>query len=299
MIPLEHTAARTEYGTLRAAIDEAVAAAVSAVTPHELRAAVTHAVTGGKRVRPLLCTLMCRAVGGNAMDALEAASGIELLHASSLVHDDIMDASPTRRGRPTVDARYGTPAAVLAGDTLIALAFRAVRRAETASGRALLGIFTEAFLQVCEGQGLDLHPDPSGGRLHRSMVEKKTAKLIEASAVIGATLGTTDARMVRRAGTFGRCIGMAFQAHDDLLDAVGDEEIMGKPSGLDRRNNRQTFLSLAYSAEEPTVERALDSARKTVAAYTGRACRFLDALPASDARDLLRDLAVALAGRLS
>jgi geranylgeranyl pyrophosphate synthase len=134
------------------------------------------------------------------------------------------------------------------------------------------------------------------------MVEKKTACLLEASAAIGAMVATDAEERIRAAAQFGRNLGLAFQAHDDLLDALGDERVMGKPAGLDARNGRQTFLTLAHPSCAPAAEATAsphEAARAVVARHTDAACRLLDTLPPSPSREMLRDLATMLTNRQS
>lgn len=304
MIAMEHTAESRRYESLRSAIDGTIDSAIADLEPALLREAVAHAAGGGKRVRPMLAVLMCGAVGGREADALQAAAAIELMHTSSLVHDDIMDRSELRRGRETLHHLHGIPTAVLAGDALLAVAFRMIQRVASPNSVAIMEHFAGAFLHVCEGQGLDLHlegKDNVPSELHRRMVEKKTARLIESASAIGALLGTADPVVIREAALFGYNIGMAFQAHDDLLDAVGEEEVMGKPAGIDSRNGKQTYLTLAYPAPKASCERAggIEATRHLVARYTTAACAFLDTLPASESREMLRNLATSLAERRS
>lgn len=301
MMPLQDMPADARCRSLRTAVDETLAAAIRTVEPPRLKAALAHALDGGKRVRPLVTMFACGAAGGRETDAVDAAAAVELLHTSSLVHDDIMDRSPLRRGRPTLHVHYDVPTAVLAGDMLIALAFRLIQHQETQRPAALLRTFTSSFVALCEGQGLDL--DLSGRDavqpgLHAAMVERKTARVLEASAAIGALVATGEEEIVQAAATFGRHLGMAFQAHDDLLDATGDAAVMGKPAGQDAQNGRHTYLSLAWpQAEGPSGADPLAGARAVVARHTGRACHTLDGLPPSPSREMLRMLAATLTER--
>jgi geranylgeranyl diphosphate synthase, type I len=287
---------------LSAAVDETIALQLSRVEPPELREAVMHVAFGGKRVRPLLTMLSCGAAGGNPLDALHAAAAIELLHTSSLVHDDIMDDSPLRRGVPTLHTMYGSAMAILAGDTLIALAFRLMQAITSPNKDRVLGKFTNGFLHTCEGQGYDLALSRGDGvtiERHRTMAEKKTADLMGTASSIGAMIGTTNEEHIVALEWYGRDLGMAFQAKDDLLDVVGDEKKLGKPVGNDRRNRSATFLNggdTARSVTDPAA-RALGSA--CVARYVDSACLHLKALPDGPSRDILKHFAHHLAQRES
>lgn len=273
---------RLVNGRLHGLLDE--------ISPPPLRTPMLHALEGGKRIRPLLALASCAAAGGRESDALDAASAIELLHAASLVHDDIMDGSDLRRGRPSVQAAFGVPAAVLAGDAMIALSFRSIRRTRGPNRERILQEFEEAFLVTCEGQAEDLGLSaaaPADGDAHRETARRKTAKLLEACAAIGALAAAADDSAVQLLRRFALHLGMAYQMRDDLLDALGDEAVTGKPAGQDARNGRTTFLT-ANPAER--VSALVDQ-------HTRSACSTLDSLPAAPAREHLRSLAGSLAGR--
>jgi geranylgeranyl pyrophosphate synthase len=269
-----------------------------------MREALSGIVQGGKRVRPLLALLSASAAGGREEDALDAATALELLHASSLIHDDIMDHSPLRRGRPAIHTHYGVPMAVLAGDTLIALAFRTIHSTTSSQKHLMVQEFTTAFLELCEGQSLDLflgQTDAVDTTNHRKMVECKTAKLFESAAVIGGLAATADPFVIRSLRSFGQNIGMAYQAKDDLLDVVGMEHLLGKPTGADERNGKHTYLKLAnpYKTDNSTIAVAVDNVSATVRQYTERAILALNGLPATAAQEQLRGFAVSLAERSS
>jgi geranylgeranyl pyrophosphate synthase len=152
-----------------------------------------------------------------------------------------------------------------------------------------MGKFTNAFLHTCEGQGYDLlltRGDRATVEAHRKMVEKKTALLMEAAASIGAMIGTSNEEHILALGRFGFDLGMAFQAKDDLLDAVGDEKTIGKPVRADRRNGKATFLTVGTAV-------AVDQ----VGEYIASACRALECLPPIPARDHLKSLAEFLLSR--
>jgi geranylgeranyl pyrophosphate synthase len=268
------------------------------VEPSYLREALQHATHGGKKVRPLLTLLACSAAGGNWHSALDAATAIELLHTSSLIHDDLMDESPLRRGVPTLHTAYNIPTAILAGDTLIALAFELVHHIDMPSAAEMARVLNRAFRDLCEGQAYDVacssgHPFDSSQ--HRMMVEKKTAALFRAAGEIGALHATEDRPTIRALSRFAYCLGMAFQAQDDLLDAVGDEATMGKPVMLDRKNGRQTYYTLVSTDGEGSA----NLVAATVDRFTAEALEALSDLPPSDAREVLTLLARSLENRES
>ncbi|MFN0156716.1 MAG: polyprenyl synthetase family protein [Bacteroidota bacterium] len=302
MIPLEVKQSDTRQFCVNE-LDQVLRDCAGHIQPPSLREAVGHALQGGKRIRPLMTMLVCDAVGGGVREALPVAAAIELLHTSSLIHDDIMDTAPLRRGLPTVHEQWDIPTAILAGDTLIALAFRLLHTSAAPRHAAILETFSEAFVHVCEGQGYDLSlagHDTVPIELHRTMVDKKTAKLMQASARIGALIGTMDDALIHDAGLFGYNIGMAFQAQDDLLDMVGHMHLTGKSVGSDVRNGKQTYLTLAYSvAERIDVDTmtSIERTRQIILEHTNAACGFLEGLPERPSRVLLQGLARSLAER--
>ena len=278
-------------------IDALIHRSVAGVEPEGLRQLLERAVSGGKRMRPLLTALACEAAGGNEQDTIVAGAALELLHSSSLVHDDIMDMAELRRGIPTIVHGEGVSIAVLAGDALLAIAFRLINSIDTPRRQQIQDVFTSAFLHLCEGQYADVRPSgvaAGTAAAHTWMVERKTAKLVEACATIGGLLATAHPVTVRALATYGRSLGLAYQATDDLLDAIGTHEETGKTVGLDSRNGRRTYLTVAYPEHDETEE-----IRKLVADYIAAACRALDALPPSSSRDRLVDLALNLIDRRS
>ncbi len=278
-------------------IDRVLSDAISQVEPASLREILADAVGGGKRIRPVLTALACEAAGGDEHDAVLAGAALELLHVSSLVHDDIMDNAATRRGRPTVVARHGTGVAILAGDALVALSFRLVQSLSHARKAEIEQTLASAFLSLCEGQFADVRAeagatgDPCS---HYWMVERKTARLLEACTRVGAMLADAPPHTVQALGTFGRSLGLAYQAMDDLLDVIGTSDQTGKPVGLDAQNKRRTYLSLAGSS----MDRA-HQIHAMVEGYTNEACAALDVLPFSPARSRLHELAHSLVHRRS
>lgn len=200
---------------------------------------------GGKRIRPILLILSCQAVGGNPEMVYDAAIAVELLHNFTLVHDDIMDRDDTRRGRPTVHKKWDIDTALLAGDGLVALAYRALLRTHSQRIAEVAATFTDGLVELCEGQALDrefesranVRPDE-----YLQMIEKKTASLLSVSTKMGAILGNGDAEEVQALREFGLNLGRAFQIQDDLLDITANEKILGKTYGSDILRRKQTYL---------------------------------------------------------
>ena len=211
----------------------------------------------GKRLRPILCLLTCHATGGDPDQALPAAAAIELVHNFSLVHDDIEDQSPLRRGCPTVWKVWGVPQAINAGDGLFALAHLTMQRLADRGvppDRLLTAfeILDQACLALTEGQYLDLsfetHLDVDGEQ-YLSMIRGKTAALFSAAAQLGALVARDDAESIARYRRFGEKLGLAFQIVDDVLGIWGDPQMTGKPSADDIRQRKKT-LPIVKALEE-------------------------------------------------
>lgn len=281
------------FELLKVAVDERLAAVLSLVESPKLRTSLTATLEGGKRIRPICTLLSCATAGGREIDALNAAAAVELLHSASLIHDDIMDRSELRRGKPTLHALYGLPTAILAGDLLIALAFKALHGDPRNQKGRILEEFSTTFVQLCEGQSEDIgftRIDPIDPAAQREMARKKTAELLASALAIGALVATENANTVGSLRTFGLHLGLAYQAKDDLLDESGSVEMTGKPKGIDRRNGRSTYLTMAY----PHID-TVAVVRSTVEEETEKAMRALEVLPPTEARASL----AALAGMLT
>ncbi len=210
------------------------------------------AKSGGKRVRPLLLLLACASSGGRWQDAVPAAVAIEIAHNFSLIHDDIQDNSPSRRGRPALWTIYGTPLSINAGDALFAMTNSAVLdqrksyRAETVVQAAT--ILVGACLDLTRGQFLDLNTRPGAApslQDYWRMVEGKTAALISACTAIGAILAGVGPARCERFRLFGLLLGLAFQVQDDILGIWGDEQLTGKSADSDL-DERKLSLPVVY-----------------------------------------------------
>lgn len=217
----------------------------------------------GKRIRPLLVILSCLALGGDRKMSLPVSMAVELLHNYSLIHDDIEDNSPLRRGRPTLWVKYGIPQAINTGDLIHSLAFRAIQASNehfSALQMALAEkIFTDANIRLTEGQYLDIafesRPDISSDE-YWNMIEGKTAFLLGACAQLGAVCANV---LDQRSGTmfdFGRYLGLAYQVKDDLLGIWGNEQITGKSASSDLLEHKKT-LPVLYGLERDPSFRTL------------------------------------------
>ena len=204
---------------------------------------------GGKRMRPVLALLAGEAEG-NRQAAEPVAVAVELFHNFTLMHDDIMDEAPLRRGRPTVHARWDTSAAILSGDAMYTLAVTALAEAPADRLPGLLARFNQTALEVCVGQQADLAFAGKKGVTvedYCEMIRLKTSVLVAASCAMGAEAAGASPERVRRWYRFGERVGLAFQLQDDLLDAFG--AATGKQVGGDILADKQTFLMLHAQTE--------------------------------------------------
>jgi geranylgeranyl diphosphate synthase type I len=198
------------------------------------------ASTGGKRIRPLLMLLVVGACGEEWLRAISPAASIEILHNFSLVHDDVEDNSPTRRGRPTIWHRYGLPMAVNVGDALFVISNQAMLDAAAYHPPEIVMIAASklhaACLALTKGQFLDMSYEKRTDLSvedYWPMVDGKTAALLAASTEIGAILAGADANAIQQFGMFGRNLGLAFQVQDDILGIWGNESATGKSTASD------------------------------------------------------------------
>ncbi|HSR46568.1 MAG TPA: polyprenyl synthetase family protein [Anaerolineales bacterium] len=230
----------------------------------------THAPEArGKRIRPLLTLLSNAATGGDWRTALPAAAAIELIHNFTLVHDDIEDASETRRGRPTVWFRWGIPQAVNTGDFLYVVSHLACHRLleRGVPAEAVLAVRNEldlACLSLSQGQHLDIafeSRDPVASQEYLTMIAGKTAALLGAACAAGAIVAEAGAEATEACRRFGRSLGMAFQLMDDLIGIWGDPRETGKSDSDDLRQGKKTYPVLLGMQRSPPFHRAWASGR--------------------------------------
>lgn len=211
---------------------------------------------GGKRIRPVLCLMGNELFTDIHPSTWEVATAIELFHNFTLIHDDIMDKAPLRRGLPTVHEKFGQNTALLAGDVMLIKAYECLSKVPAINLSALYTLFNKTATEVCEGQQLDMDFEQiSNVRLddYLLMIEKKTSVLLAASLVMGAILGGAGERNQQLLYQFGRKLGLAFQVQDDYLDAFGDPEKFGKQVGGDILADKKTFL-LIHAFESASVQ---------------------------------------------
>lgn len=215
---------------------------------------------GGKRVRPLLCLLACRLYSDNIATALPIARALEVFHNFTLLHDDLMDKSPIRRGQPTVYRKWNDNTAILSGDAMSIEAYRSLEGIEDPQLLfKVLPFFNKMAIEICKGQQYDMDFEE---REHVSvaeyieMIRLKTAVLLGAALRLGALAAgayDSDAQILDEVG---QALGLAFQIQDDYLDVYGDEKTFGKPIGGDIMNGKKTLMLLYTQAKLEREDRA-------------------------------------------
>ncbi len=223
---------------------------------------------GGKRIRPRLCLLAYSAIApatSSLAPALDAACALEVFHTFTLLHDDIMDRSPLRRGQQTVWKKWSEDTAILSGDVMLIDAYKRIAKVPADKLDACLALFSETAAQVCEGQQFDMEFESVPGVSmadYEKMIGLKTAVLLACSAKMGALLAGASEKECDALYQYGYQLGMAFQVADDYLDAFGDEKVFGKPIGGDILNEKKSWLTVR-ACEKATAK--ADGASGTVA----------------------------------
>lgn len=260
--------------------------------------------SGGKRLRPRLLFLTYLAAGGEELDeVVPMAAAVELVHTATLVHDDINDHSVMRRGKITVHARWGRTFALLTGDYLFAKVYEMM----APYGARMNKIMADATVELVEGETLQAAAAKAGKidrETYKLIIARKTASLFRAAAEMGSLLAGASDDVVESLGEYAHNLGLAFQIVDDLLDIVGDPEVMGKPVGADLsqgmgavalQNGRKAHSAVAESGADPMQKMmsrlresgAVEAARFEAEEVAQRARRALDRVPPSAARDEL------------
>lgn len=315
-------AALTPYSTQ---VNEELKKYLAPREPKELYDAVKHLLdAGGKRLRPIMAILSAQSVGGDSSEILPYAAAVEMVHTFTLIHDDIMDKSPLRRGADTVHTKYGLETAILAGDTLQAMAFETLTRLNVAPEllKDIVREFGGLVKEICEGQQLDLRFE----KLKRvdeltyfHMIERKTATLYEIGMKHGALIAGGDIVHAKKLAEAGRLIGLAFQIWDDVLDITGDASKLGKPVKADLFGSKKTLVTV-FSMDrldpldrrklmdwlakkdktEPDIQEVLKlfeksggvkAAQEKARNFASHAKSALANLPATNARNLISDIA--------
>ncbi|WP_299524522.1 polyprenyl synthetase family protein [Winogradskyella sp.] len=202
---------------------------------------------GGKRLRPVLTLMACEIFDGNIKSAMDAALSIEVFHNFSLIHDDIMDDAPLRRGQKTVHEKWDLNTGILSGDAMLILAYKLFENYEPETFQSLAKLFSKTALEVCEGQQYDIDfetRDDVTITEYLKMIEYKTAVLVGSAMKMGAIVANASIEDQDLIYDFGRYLGIAFQLQDDYLDAFGNPETFGKQVGGDILENKKTYLYL-------------------------------------------------------
>ncbi len=222
---------------------------------------------GGKRIRPVLCLMGNDLFEEMSPDAWHCANAIELFHNFTLIHDDIMDNAPLRRGQPTVHEKYGASTALLAGDVMLVAAYDYLNKVSPKYSRKIIDLFNQTAREVCEGQQLDMDFEKAENisfEEYLHMISLKTSVLLAASLKMGAIVGGALERNQNLIYEFGRKLGLAFQVQDDYLDAFADPKKFGKQVGGDIIANKKTFLLIhALEAATPEAKKELLHQLKT------------------------------------
>ena len=200
---------------------------------------------GGKRMRPVLTLMGCELFGGTIDTAAKQALGVEVFHNFTLIHDDIMDVAPIRRGKPTVHVKWNEPTAILSGDLMLIKAINLVRQAELKYQNPLLDVFNQTAIEVCEGQQLDMNfesRDKVTADEYIEMIRLKTAVLLGCALQMGAIVAGANPLQQKNIYQFGQMVGIGFQLMDDILDVFGEQDKVGKQVGGDIISNKKTYL---------------------------------------------------------
>lgn len=296
-----------------------------------IRAMRHYPEAGGKRMRPVMAMLVAEAVGKRGKEALSFGCSLELIHNFTLVHDDVIDKDPVRRGRPAVHIAFDEPTAIIAGDALFAIAYDVLATTDVDGERLrrLLHTVSDTVFLVAEGQQMDVDNEdrPSVSREeYLDMVEKKTAVLFACAAEGGAIIGHGTERQIADMKEYARLLGIGFQIWDDVLGIKGDTKKVGKPVGSDIRNGKRTLIVLDAleklekdkrrhvltdalgneTASDEQVKAAIkllddlgsiERARQFALDYAKRAKDLLSCLSDSEEKEMLRELVDYAVGR--
>ncbi|MDT3401873.1 polyprenyl synthetase family protein [Mucilaginibacter terrae] len=231
---------------LQLLIEDAVNQLSFPAQPSELYEPITYIMAlGGKRMRPALLLMACDMFGGDVKKALPPALAIEVFHNFTLVHDDIMDNAPLRRGKATVHEKWNPNTGILSGDVMLVEAYKLIMQVDDSILRRVLEIFSNTAVGVCEGQQFDMNFEQQSEveiDAYINMIRLKTAVLLGGALNIGALIGGASDEDASLLYTFGEQLGIAFQLQDDILDVYGDPEKFGKQVGGDIISNKKTFL---------------------------------------------------------
>jgi geranylgeranyl diphosphate synthase type II len=231
---------------LHALVSKAVDELTFPAYPTDLYEPISYILAlGGKRLRPALLLMACDLFGGDVESAIEPALAIEVFHNFTLMHDDIMDKAPLRRGKVTVHEKWNANVAILSGDAMMVEANKFMMKVDDAILRRVMDVFNETATGVCEGQQIDMSFEQRNNVLideYLDMIRLKTAVLLGGTLKIGAIIGGATLNDAQLLYSFGVNLGIAFQLQDDILDVYGDPEKFGKQVGGDILSNKKTYL---------------------------------------------------------
>lgn len=217
---------------------------------------------GGKRIRPLLSILGCELFGGTYSDSIHAAHAVECFHNFSLIHDDIMDLAPLRRGKPTIHEKWNSTIGILSGDALLIYGYQELAKCNPTFLKELLTLYNTTAIEVCEGQQMDMDFETNHSvsiKSYIEMIRLKTSVLLGCALKLGSIISGAKDEDKKLIYDFGVNIGLAFQIQDDILDLFGDPEKFGKQIGGDILSNKKTILLLtAYKYASISQKQELD-----------------------------------------
>ncbi|MEO8794337.1 MAG: polyprenyl synthetase family protein [Daejeonella sp.] len=234
---------------LQKIINQAIAESTYPKNPKELYEPISYLMDlGGKRLRPACLMMACNLFTDDVTPAIKPALAIEVFHNFTLMHDDIMDQAPLRRGKLTVHNKWNQNVAILSGDVMLVEAYKLMMQVKPEIITPILEIFNNTAVGVCEGQQIDMNFESIHEVNHQdyiNMIRLKTAVLLGGALRIGALIGGGSAENAQHLNNFGENLGIAFQLHDDILDVYGDPEKFGKQVGGDIIANKKTFMLIS------------------------------------------------------
>ncbi|AJH13681.1 polyprenyl synthetase family protein [Myroides profundi] len=271
-------------------------------TPKELYEPISYILSlGGKQIRPVLTLMAADVFGIDPKKAIHAATAIELFHNFSLMHDDIMDDAPLRRGHQTVHEKWNTNTAILSGDAMLILAYQYFENYESDTFRDLAKLFSKTAIEVCEGQQWDIcfeNRNDVSIPEYIQMIKFKTAVLVGAALKMGAIVAGSSQKNAEDIYDFGINLGIAFQLQDDYLDAFGDAATFGKQVGGDILENKKTFLYLkaVMNANESQREELVNYFSSTEQNAEEKVTRvkelFMETGSANDSKNLIEEYTI-------
>ncbi|MDE7397520.1 MAG: polyprenyl synthetase family protein [Muribaculum sp.] len=248
-------------------INNAIEAISYPAEPDGLYAPIRYTLEGGgKRIRPVLLLATCDACGGDASSSINQATGLEMFHNFTLLHDDVMDRASMRRGRPTVHIRWNESTAILSGDAMLTMASTLIGRCDTSVMPKILDLFNRTAMEIYEGQQYDMDfetRDDVTADEYINMIRLKTSVLLGCACAMGAIMAGANDDTCKAMYDYGVALGLAFQLQDDWLDTFGDPIIFGKNIGGDILNDKKTYLLIT------TLSLATPEQRDTIVRYVG------------------------------